>query len=116
MPMQHWVISGIGLVAVAQAAIAQPGSASPSAGNPMKGESFVSLDADSDGVLSRVELTSIPDVQMQFETMDTDKDGTLSALEFSSSMNTTGVTGGPRMPGATRTFEQGSSPQPTTRR
>jgi hypothetical protein len=102
-------MTAAGLALVAQAALAQsPDPTLPADGNPMRGESFVSLDANSDGVLSRSELTPIPEVQMRFETMDTDKNGTLSVFEFSSSA--TGATGGRRIPGATPTYQYGSSP------
>lgn len=102
MAVKQWVIIGLGIASVAQAASAQPGSMSPPDGNPMKTESFVSLDANSDGVLSRTELTPIPEVQMRFETIDTNKDGTLSVYEFSS--KTTGATGVQRIPGAPRSY------------
>lgn len=80
MQKQYW--AGMALAMAAMAAIAQPDALAPTAGTG-PGQSFVTLDANGDGALSRSELSVTPELQRGFEVRDRNKDGTLSMLEFS---------------------------------
>lgn len=109
MTVNTQFMTALGLALAAVAASAQPGPSPGVSGSSMpRGESFVALDANGDGALSRAELARYPELQRSFEQMDRDKDGTLSMLEYSSS--TRGATGIRREPGTAASAATPRSP------
>lgn len=80
--MQRHYWAGLGMVLAATAAGAQPDTPAPF-GSASSSQSFITLDTNGDGALSRSELGVRPELQRGFEDRDRNKDGTLSMLEFS---------------------------------